>query len=264
MTLRALLKRSDPQPETITIFFEQSAYLVRLARNRQARRYTLRINSATREVMLTLPPRGNLRDARVFAEKHGAWIASRLERMPEPVAFADGTQIPLRGEMHRIVNRRGMRGTVWVEIADGERLLCVAGDAPHVARRVHDFLKREARRELTAASERAAVALGVGLARIAIRDQVSRWGSCSATGVLSYSWRLILAPPFVLDYLACHEVAHLIEMNHSRGFWRLVERICPEFTRAKHWLDHHGANLHRYGAASRPPAGGQLSASAAD
>jgi predicted metal-dependent hydrolase len=248
MTLRALLRRSDPQPETITVFFEQSAYLVRLARNPQARRYTLRINAATREVLLTLPPRGNLRDAREFAQKHGAWIASRLERMPEPVAFADGITIPLRGAPHRIAHRRGARGTVWAEIAGGERLLCVAGDTPHVSRRVQDFLKREARRDLAAASERAAGALGVGIARIAIRDQVSRWGSCSATGVLSYSWRLILAPPVVLDYLACHEVAHLIEMNHSRRFWRLVERICPNFSEAKHWLDENGSNLHRYGA----------------
>jgi predicted metal-dependent hydrolase len=82
-----------------------------------------------------------------------------------------------------------------------------------------------------------------------VRDQASRWGSCSTTGVLSYSWRLILAPPFVLDYLAAHEVAHLIEMNHSRKFWRLVEGIYPRMGEAKAWLDAHGADLHRYGSA---------------
>jgi predicted metal-dependent hydrolase len=82
---------------------------------------------------------------------------------------------------------------------------------------------------------------------VSVRDQTSRWGSCSSTGVLSYSWRLILAPPFVLEYLAAHEAAHLVEMNHSRAFWRQVERICPDFKRAKAWLDAHGANLHRYG-----------------
>lgn len=249
MTLRALLKRSDSPPDTITVFHAQSAYLVRLARNRQARRYTLRINSATREVLLTLPPRGNLRDAQAFAERHGAWIAARLERMPSPVAFADGSVIPLRGEPHCIVHRRGVRGTVWTEVADGGRLLCVAGDTLHLPRRLREFLRREARRDLSAASARAAEALGVGIARIAIRDQVSRWGSCSATGVLSYSWRLILAPGFVLDYLACHEAAHLVEMNHSRKFWRLVERICPDYAVAKRWLDEHGADLHRYGLA---------------
>lgn len=260
MTLRALLKRHDPQPQTMTVVFAGAVYLVRIARNRRARRYTLRIHAVTREVILTLPPRGNLADARAFAEKHGGWIASRLDRMPEPVTFADGLVLPLRGEPHRVVHRRGMRGTVWMEVdGNGERLLCVAGDAPHVGRRIVDFLKREARRDLAAASERAAVALGVGVARIAIRDQISRWGSCSAEGVLSYSWRLILAPPFVLDYLACHEVAHLIEMNHSRKFWRLVERICPDFVRAKHWLDAHGSGLHRY-VHARSPADGRLAA----
>jgi predicted metal-dependent hydrolase len=88
----------------------------------------------------------------------------------------------------------------------------------------------------------------VTLRRVSVRDQSSRWGSCSSTGVLSYSWRLILAPPFVLEYLAAHEAAHLVEMNHSARFWRLVERICPDFRRAKTWLDAHGGDLHRYGA----------------
>jgi predicted metal-dependent hydrolase len=131
---------------------------------------------------------------------------------------------------------------------DGAQLLCVAGEAPHVPRRVRDYLKREARKELERASRAAAAALGVAVKRISIRDQTSRWGSCSTTGVLSYSWRLIMAPPFVLDYLAAHEAAHLVEMNHSRRFWRLVEGIYPDVRRAKAWLDAHGGDLHRYGA----------------
>jgi predicted metal-dependent hydrolase len=126
-------------------------------------------------------------------------------------------------------------------------LLCVAGAEPHLPRRVRDYLKREAKRDLEAASRLAAQALGVEIRRVSVRDQSSRWGSCSSTGVLSYSWRLILTPPFVLDYLAAHEVAHLIEMNHSRQFWRLVGRICPQMDRAKAWLDAHGTDLHRYG-----------------
>jgi len=116
---------------------------------------------------------------------------------------------------------------------------------------VRDFLKREAKRDLETASRASASALGVDIKRVSVRDQSSRWGSCSSTGVLSYSWRLILAPPFVLGYLAAHEVAHLIEMNHSRRFWRLVDRICPDMDRAKAWLDVHGADLHRYGIDSR-------------
>jgi predicted metal-dependent hydrolase len=137
--------------------------------------------------------------------------------------------------------------------ADGERLLCVAGNAPHLDRRVGDYLRREARRELETASLKFAAALGVAVRRITVRDQSSRWGSCSTTGMLSFSWRLILAPSHVLDYLAAHEVAHLVEMNHSARFWRLVQRLCPDHDRAKTWLDAHGADLHRYGLPDAGP-----------
>ena len=248
MSLRALLYRRPSEPSAIEVVFDRSIYLVRVRRHRQARRYTLRIAAATREVVLTIPPRGTLREAREFAQKHGGWIAARLGRLPEAVRFADGITIPLRGVRHRITHRRNMCGTMWIETDDdGERLLCVAGDAPHVDRRVGDFLRREAKWELEAASRHYAADLGVTIRRISVRDQASRWGSCSAAGVLSYSWRLILAPSFVLNYLAAHEVAHLVEMNHSTRFWRLVRRLCPEHERAKVWLDVHGSDLHRYG-----------------
>jgi hypothetical protein len=246
MVQRALLYRRPSEPQAIEVVFERSIYLVRLRRHRQARRYTLRIQSATREVVLTMPPRGTLKDAREFAQKHGGWIAARLGRLPEAVPFTDGGVVPFRGVPHRIVHRRGVRGTVWAE-TDGEQLLCVAGNAPHIDRRIGDFLRREAKHDLEAASVRFAGELGVTIRRVSVRDQSSRWGSCSTTGALSFSWRLILAPGFVLNYLAAHEVAHLVEMNHSARFWRLVQRLCPDHDRAKIWLDVHGTDLHRYG-----------------
>lgn len=246
--LRALLYRRPSEPQSIQVVFERAIYQVRVRRHRQARRYTLRIHAPTREVVLTMPPRGSLKQAKEFAQKHGAWIAARLHRLPVALPFADGALVPLRGVEHRIVHRSGRRGTAWTEISENnEPLLCVAGDAPHVDRRVSDFLRREARHDLDAASRRAAEKLGVTIRRVSVRDQLSRWGSCSTTGVLSYSWRLILAPPFVLDYLAIHEVAHLVEMNHSPRFWRLVLRLCPDAAQAKSWLDAHGTDLHRYG-----------------
>ena len=248
MPLRALLYRRSSEPSAISVTFERQIYLVRVRRHRQARRYTLRIHSATREVVLTMPPRGSFKQAHAFAQKHGSWIAARLGRLPAPAPFADGAVIPLRGVDHRIVHRHGQRGTVWIDgDAAGERLLCVAGEEPHIARRVADYLRREVKRDLEAASRRAAAALGVTFRRVSIRDPSSRWGSCSTNGVLSYSWRLIFAPPFVLDYLAAHEAAHLVEMNHSRRFWRVVEGICPDVARAKSWLDAHGSDLHRFG-----------------
>jgi hypothetical protein len=248
MSQRAMLYRRPSEPQAIEVVFDASIYIVRVRRHRLARRYTLRIAAPTREVVLTIPPRGTLKEAREFAQKHGGWIAARLGRLPEAIRFADGIRVPLRGTPHRIVHRPGMRGTVWIEPNNAEEpFLCVAGQAPHVDRRIGDFLRREARRELEAASLRFAASLGVTVKRVAVRDQASRWGSCSSTGVLSYSWRLILAPPFVLNYLAAHEVAHLAEMNHSGRFWRLVQRLCPDHQRAKVWLDVHGGDLHRYG-----------------
>jgi predicted metal-dependent hydrolase len=251
MPQRALLYRRPSEPQAIEIVFDRSIFLVRVRRHRQARRYTLRIQSATREVVLTIPPRGTLKEAREFAQKHGGWIAARLDRLPKATPFADGIVVPLRGVPHRIVHRRGARGTVWTETnGEGERLICVAGDTPHLDRRIGDFLRREAKRELEAASRRFAEALGAHVKRVAVRDQSSRWGSCSTTGVLSFSWRLILAPNLVLNYLAAHEVAHLVEMNHSARFWQLVQGLCPDHERAKVWLDVHGADLHRYGLPS--------------
>lgn len=246
--LRALLDRRQSEPQAIQIVFDREMYLISVRRNRRARRYTLRIHSATREVILTMPPRGSVREAKTFAQKHGGWIAARLRRLPEAAPFTAGAILPLRGVEHRIVHCPGRRGTVWIEQGEGgDNMICVAGEMPHVERRVADFLRREAQRDLSAASHRAAASIGVTVRRISVRDQSSRWGSCSTTGVLSYSWRLILAPPFVLDYLAIHEVAHLIEMNHSPRFWRLVHRMCPDADRAKVWLDVHGPDLHRYG-----------------
>jgi len=248
MSLRALLYRRPTEPSAIEIIFDRSVYLVRLRRHRQALRYTLRIEAATREVVLTMPPRGSVREARDFAQQHGGWIAARLKRLPEAAPFVHGVEVPLRGIPHRIVHRRGVRGTVWTETDDrGQRLICVAGEPPHLDRRIGDFLKREARRDLEAAAGRYAAKLGIPIKRISVRDQSSRWGSCSNTGVLSFSWRLILAPNYVLEYLAAHEVAHLVEMNHSPRFWRLVQRLCPGHGHAKAWLNAHGADLHRYG-----------------
>jgi predicted metal-dependent hydrolase len=156
--------------------------------------------------------------------------------------------VPLRGLPHRIEHRATGRGGAWAEkAADGSDLIVVAGDPAFIGRRVRDFLKREARRDIDAAARAHARSLGVTIRRIAIKDTVSRWGSCASDGSLSFSWRMILAPPFVLDYLAAHEVAHRVEMNHSARYWRVVASIFPEYERAENWLKRHGADLHRWG-----------------
>jgi len=243
--------RAKPVTENgrLVISCAQEQYEVTVRRHPRARRYTLRVRERDRAIVLTMPPRGSFRQAKDFAERNAGWIATRVKRIPERVPFANNVEIPLRGSMHRIVHRPRARGTVWTETGvDGAAILCVAGRAEHIARRLRDFLKREAKRDLTEATRRHAAALGVDIQKIGVRDTLSRWGSCSSDGALSYSWRLVLAPPFVLDYLAAHEVAHRRELNHSARFWRVVDQLTPERRRAEVWLKSQGNSLHRYGA----------------
>lgn len=239
--------KPPPDPAHIVVRHAGTAYRVAVRRVAAARRFTLRVSAATGGIVLTLPKRADFSSAVDFASRHGGWIAARMARLPDTVALEPGAVVPFRGVDHRIEHRPDARGTVWSETArDGSPILVVAGAEEHVHRRLLDFLKREAKRDLDAAVLRHTAALGVRAVKITLRDTRSRWGSCSATGRLSFSWRMILAPPFVLDYLAGHEVAHLRELNHSHRFWRLVERLCPRTDEAEAWLKRHGASLHRY------------------
>lgn len=226
---------------------------IALKRVATARRYTLRVRAATRDVVLTMPRRGTLTAARDFAQRHAAWIGARLDRLPRPIPFAPGETIPFRGVDHVIAHRPGSRGTVWTERDDaGGALLCVAGAREHVGRRVADYLKREARRAFEIAVARHAATLEAKVRKISLRDTTSRWGSCTCDGSLSFSWRLIMAPAHVLDYLAAHECAHLIHLDHSPRFWSLTRRLSPDTDRAEAWLKAHGASLHRYGPDAHP------------
>ena len=247
--LQRILRLIDlPTEERIEVHHLGLVYPVLIRRAPQARRYTLRVKAATREAVLTMPLRGSIATARDFADRHGGWLATRFEKLPAVVAFAPGALVPLRGTPHRIEHRATGRGGAWIErTADGNDLIVVAGDPVFVGRRVRDFLRREARRDIDAAARAHARSLGVTIRKVSIKDTVSRWGSCASDGSLSFSWRMILAPPFVLDYLAAHEVAHRVEMNHSARYWRVVASIFPEYERAENWLKRHGADLHRWG-----------------
>jgi len=227
---------------------------VEVRRHPGARRLTLRVSRTRRAVIVTLPVQCDLGEAGTFISRNIEWVRERLDSLPRPVPFCDGALLPLRGEFHRIIftGKREPGRVVQREPANvGLPELRVSGRSEHAPRRLRDWLFEEARRDLDQRVVHHARTLGVAPKRITVRDQATRWGSCSTTGVLSYSWRLVLAPPFVLEYLAAHEVAHLVEMNHSRAFWRLVARLYPNIARAKTWLDHHGPDLHRYGLAHR-------------
>jgi hypothetical protein len=221
---------------------------VAIRRDRRARNYTLRLKGAAATPVLTMPYYGSLKEARSFLDRHAGWLMRQIAKAPSPRPISEGSRIPFRGVPHLIRHLPTSRGTVSADSEDGVPVLRVAGAREHLSRRVLDYLRREARRDLEPAVLRYAAALGVRAKAIRIRDTVSRWGSCSASGELSFSFRLIMAPSFVLDYLAAHEVAHLREMNHSRRFWRLVEEICGEHERARGWLLSEGPALHAIGA----------------
>jgi predicted metal-dependent hydrolase len=210
----------------------------------RARRVGLRIDAAARRVVLVLPsgvaPELGLRFLR---DKRG-WITSCFDALPRPVPFVEGAIVPILGVPHRIRTSPDPAAPP-VTISDGE--IRVRGEAAHVARRVRDHLALLARRELARRARPLAARLGRKIARISVRDTKSRWGSCSSSGRLSFSWRLILAPDEVVDYVVAHEVAHLVVMNHGPGFWRIVDSLAPGSARQRRWLDRHRAELLAYG-----------------
>lgn len=247
----ALRRTSAPkQAEEHTVDIAGRLVPVTLKPNARASRFILRMEKSGNGVRVTVPPRASTGDALAFVLRQSGWITERMAANPGAIPFRAGEVLPLRGLDHRIVHAPGRRGTAWQEAGSNDELpsLCVTGQEEHLSRRLADWLKREARRDLADAVERYTGLLQVRHSRITLRDQTSRWGSCSSNGTLSFSWRLILAPPDILDYVAAHEAAHLIEMNHSPAFWDHVRRVCPHTDASKQWLKANGAGLHRYGA----------------
>jgi hypothetical protein len=229
---------------------------VEVRRHRGARRLTLRVSKTHRAVVVTVPAGCRMEEAGKFLNSHIDWVRERLRCVPEPVPFMDGAHIPLRGRLHRIcfIGAQRQRAVVSVEGAGALPHVNVSGGERHAARRLKDWLLGQALGDLDARVTWHARRLGVRAKRISLRDQTTRWGSCSANGLLSFSWRLILAPPYVLDYVAAHEVAHLIEMNHGPRFWKLVANTLTRsrLEEAKRWLREDGADLHRYGVELAP------------
>lgn len=216
-----------------------------LTRRDRARRFILRLDDSGSAVTLTVPRHGSIKAALQFLEENRHWLERRLADLPPRVPFAHGATIPLLGAPHVIRHRPDTRGkgAAWIE----GRALNVAGDGRFLARRVRDFLKDLARREAGARARDMAAAVGRKVARISIRDTRSRWASCAHSGDLAFSWRLVLAPHDVLDYVVAHEVAHLRHMNHGPRFWKLVGALAPGYQNARLWLRQNRLYLLRFG-----------------
>lgn len=212
--------------------------------NRRARRLIVTVDAVSGRVFVTAPSKRALPEALDFAKTRARWICRQLEEGRGGKPFRDGLVIPFRGAPTLIVNEGGPRAGVRL---NGDRLLA-GGEASHLNRRVTDWLKSEARRALTERADHYSTALGKLRGPISIRDTRSRWGSCARDGALSFSWRLILAPPEILDYVAAHECAHLVHLNHSPSYWRVLKGLGIDAKAARAWFSVNGQNLYAYGA----------------
>jgi predicted metal-dependent hydrolase len=216
---------------------------LRIVQNWRSTRLTLRIDIGGRGIRVTTPPGISQREVDRFIDRHIGWLESLLAKYPEKPVVRPGAKMPLRGVPHLIVHEQALRGSVQVDVAEGAPILRVQGDARHLPRRLSDFLKREAKRDIEALVAKHTATIGRKAKSIRFKDTSSRWGSCTADGSLSFSWRIMMAPPAVIDYLVAHEVAHLREMNHGPDFWALCKALCPDTERCKAWLKKNGPAL---------------------
>jgi predicted metal-dependent hydrolase len=234
---------SPKKEEMLALSVDNRDLTVRLTEHARARRLSLRVDPINGCVVLVKPRRASKKAAIAFAEDKADWIADRLAELVLPVPFADGSEVPIHGELHTIRHCPEARRGVWRE----NNHLNISGAADHLSRRIHDWFRDEARHVIIPIAHSYAETLGRTVTNISIRDTRSRWGSCSADGRLSFSWRLIMTPTEVTHYVIAHEVSHLCEFNHSARFWSTVDQLIDDRREQTQWLKEHGGDLHRYG-----------------
>lgn len=214
---------------------------VRLVRSPRARRFTLRLENCGSCAVLTQPKGVSLSESRAFLMRHSDWLRRALDRQPKPTIVGPGVLLPIDGKPVTVVNRPGRRRAPHLE---GDELIIQGSGAEGT--RIRMWLKERARQSLVAAAHRYAGELDRCPGRVMLRDTRSRWGSCSSSGTLSFSWRLAMAPADVREYVAAHEAAHLVEMNHSARFWSIVDHLYPDWQTRRDWLKREGRALHAY------------------
>lgn len=216
---------------------------LRIVENDRARRLTLRIDAGGQGLRITVPPGLRRGEVEKFLHRHQGWLEQRLAKVPDRPQVRPGIKLPVYGVPHMIVHEPGKRGTVSVGSDENGPTLVIHGDRVHLPRRLTDYLKREAKREIEALVEKHTAKVGRKAKAVRFKDTSSRWGSCTSDGNLSFSWRIMMAPRPVINYLVAHEVAHLKEMNHGPKFWKLCGELCPDTERCKAWLKKNGSAL---------------------
>ncbi|WP_375658439.1 M48 family metallopeptidase [Bartonella sp. MR30HLJHH] len=228
--------------------FSDRSVSVWVRENKCARRLTLRIDASGQRICVTTPPAISLCTVQSFIEKHRSWIEARLARVQishENAYLKEGATIPLLGVCHSIKHREG-RGVTEIIAGDAEQdpQIIVYGQLEYLPRRVADVLKKQAAHIITPLVAHYAHKVERKVKSICYKDTRSRWGSCSIDKRLSFSWRLVMAPKEVVEYVVAHEVAHLVEMNHGPRFWALCEELCPDSKTYRAWLKENAHRLH--------------------
>jgi len=213
-----------------------------IVENSRAKRLTLRIQPGDRGLKVTVPPGMAQAEIDRFLARQQDWLTHKLAAMPDRPQVRSGIKLPVGGVNHLIVHEPGRGVTAPRAGADGPELV-VRGPVEHLPRRVADFLRKQAKAEIEPLVARHTAVVGKPARAVRYKDTVSRWGSCSSEGNLSFSWRIAMAPPAVINYLVAHEVAHLREMNHGPRFWALCNELCPDTDRCKAWLKRNGSKL---------------------
>ncbi len=214
---------------------------VRLRVNARARRFTLRLAEAGEGAVLTLPPGVPETEALSFLERHRGWLAAALAKQQAAIPVQSGSHLPIDGVERLIVAQEGPRRA---PLIIDERLVVQGRGAP--GPRVAAWLKERTRERIGTLAHHYARELGRELRGVAVKDTRSRWGSCSTAGRINLSWRLAMAPPEIQDYVAAHEAAHLVEMNHSDRYWRVLAGLMPDYAERRGWLRAEGRKLHAY------------------
>ena len=217
--------------------------------NRRAKRLIIKVDPVAGEILVTAPSKRTMPEAIRFANERADWIAGQLNDDLRGKPFVEGIKIPFCGVDHLIINSGGLRAPVKVD-RDYLPTIRVGGDPTHINRRLTDWLKNQARRKLSERADYYCERLGKKRGPLKIRDTRTRWGSCSSDGTLSFSWRLVLAPPSILEYVAAHECVHLVHMDHSPAFWRQLATLDVDARAAADWFDTHGPTLFSYGASA--------------
>ena len=212
-------------------------------RHPRAKRLILRPNVKGEGAIVTIPTNASSADAFDLVYRKSSWLYQQMNKMGERIYFVDGVQIPFQGAQHLVRHLENGQGLVWIR--NGE--INITGEVEHLSFRLAEWLKKQAYNNIIPLVHQKARRINKTVSRIVVRDTRTRWGSCSAKGALSFSWRLIMAPREILDYVVAHEVSHLVHMDHSSSFWDTVDMLSKHAKNGREWLNNNGTALHRIG-----------------